>query len=706
MRISVSQLLSWWTPPSPLSFAAIRHLLDDVGIEVKRVEDDGAALALELLANRGDHRAYLGIARELYGRLGGALELPEIDPVVIGASPVPLTLQTALCLRYSATALELPGALGGLAGLSADALAPLLAAGLASVNAAVDASNLSNLELGQPTHLFDADTLVGGITIREAQQGETCRPLFANKVMAVPPGAIVIADDEKILAIAGVIGCEESKVTGSTRRMILESATFDPVAVRRASRSLGIHTDAAARFERGADPSLVEVGAGRVIALLRRHAGAVVVGETGVVGDWADPRREITVSAARVTHTLGRSFGVDEIHTRLGRLGFECRIEADHVLARVPPGRLWDVVAPEDLYEELARSVGYNELPVTLPADTVGVLPSPAQIGRERVESLLLASGFYEVITNGFYGRSLIEPLRLPAGHPLQEHVSTLNALDKGFSLLKNNALVQAVETVAQASRYGLTEVRAYEFTRYFQPDSAAPNGLCRERPVLWAICSGPARPPSWQDKPGSADVWLMRGLVEEIATELRISLTLQPGDAASARPITIALHPARRATILHEGVAVGVLGEVEPDVVAGFGLKRARPIYLELDADVLRLNTQRGATPMPPARAPSVRNLAFTLPHRVEAQAIAATLLRTTGSELTGEPSPQAVVIRDVYAHEEDGKPVRTVTYELSFSQEPIGYGEEPINAAVAARIGIVEAEWGDRGVHLRRAG
>ena len=259
--------------------------------------------------------------------------------------------------------------------LTSAELAPLEAADIHSVSAPVDATNLANLEFGQPTHCFDADTIVGPIRIRQARPGEQAWPLFAEEKVEVPAGAIVIADDEKVLAIAGVIGCEESKATESTTRILLESAAFDPVAVRKASRALNIHTDSSARFERGSDASQVLVGAARVVGLLEGH-GWTRVGETGMVGDWTDERRTIEIDTAAAANFLGIDLSDDESAERLRRYGFEVTVSDGHLSVIVPPHRVWDVEFPADLYEELAKSIGYNDTPSTLPPVDMGALPT------------------------------------------------------------------------------------------------------------------------------------------------------------------------------------------------------------------------------------------------------------------------------------------------------------------------------------------
>ena len=206
----------------------LRMLLDDVGIEVKRFSTEQQAddlFTLELLANRGDHHCYLGVARELSGRTGATICSPQIADLTVGECPIKVHLTSPLCGVYTATLMERTG---DESPLNEAQLAPLQAAEIHSLTAAVDASNLANLELGQPTHAFDADTIVGGIAIRASLAGEQAWPLFAEDKVELPEGTLVIADDEKILAIAGVIGCEESKTTATTTRLLLESAHFEP----------------------------------------------------------------------------------------------------------------------------------------------------------------------------------------------------------------------------------------------------------------------------------------------------------------------------------------------------------------------------------------------------------------------------------------------------------------------------------------------
>ncbi|MCB9760592.1 MAG: phenylalanine--tRNA ligase subunit beta [Alphaproteobacteria bacterium] len=681
----------------PESLDDLRHLLDDVGIEVKRGDGQGG-FTLELLANRGDHHCYEGVARELSGRTGAPVLLPPVAALEVGEAGWPLRLETDLCLVYTATVLERVADHGA---LPADALAPLTAAGIHSLTAPVDATNLSNLELGQPTHVFDAEKIEGPITIRLSRAGETCWPLFQEGHVPVPEGTLVIADDVKILAVAGVIGCEDSKTTAETRRIVLESATFDPVSVRLAGRAMDVHTDSRARFERGSDPARPLVGAGRVVHLLEAHAGWQRVGPTACVGAWTDPRRTIQLSARATAAFLEHPLTPSEIAERLRRYGFTVTPAGDALAVVVPPHRLWDVEHPADLYEELAKSIGYNHTAISLPPVDMGARPSDRSLRKARAEEILLAQGFHEVFTDGFYGRDVLDRMGITEGHPLYAHVETANALDRAYSLLKNNALAQAVEAVAINLRMRNEQIKAYEWTRTFHPQAQAPadakgrlGSPAAERPLLWLIASGTDRPPAWEDRSRPADPLFLKGVLEELACELGLGFTLGPADPGA--PLYSLLHPNRQAQVLLDGRAVGTLGEVHPDVLQAHKIKRARPVYLELDAEAVLSEGTRPAFEEPPVLHPIARSLAFSLPGRVQAGDVAATMRAAAPDWL------RSLDITDLFIPEDEA--VRAVTFSLSFHNAPDAErSADEVNHVLGVLVDAVARRFGEAGVVQR---
>ena len=689
MKISADVLGRFIKLPS--SGRALRDLLDDIGLEVKKHDTETGRFTLELLANRGDHHCYIGLSREISGRTGEATCRPEFADLSAGKSGIELNLQTKLCSLYSATVLERSG---DASNLNASELAPLEAAEIHSVSPAVDATNLANIELGQPTHCFDADTIRGPITIRLSKAGEMAWPLFAEERVEIPEGSIVIADDEKILAIAGVIGCEESKATETTQRIVLESAAFDPVAVRKASRALGIHTDSSARFERGSDPSQVLIGAGRVVHLLEAH-GWSRVGETGMVGDWTDEKRQIPISTAAASQFLDHPLDDAEVIDRLRRYGFTLEGENGHFLATVPPHRTWDVEFPADLYEELAKSIGYNNTATNLPQVDMGALPSAADVTKRAVEDVLLGAGFYEVFTNGFHSTALRDKLGIDDSHVLYSHVQTTNALDRGYGLVKNNALTQAVEAVAGNIRVGTRPIQMYEWTRTFHPDANADNGVCSERHVLWAIAEGQLEMDRWSGPSREASPWLFKGIIEEIATTLSLPLTVAA--PSSDYSLSDCLHPGRQASIQLHGEVVGILGEVHPRITGAFKLKRSRPIYMEIERDAL---SAAASTPRYQERSihqPILRSLAFSLPPGLTAGQVIEVM--TTA----GPDGLDRIDIVDLFEHDDEGVNMRAVTFALRYSNTDGTRSAESVNQTSEHLIAAVDKALGDRGVKLR---
>ena len=687
----------------PGDAVSIRRLLDEQGLEVKRVETDevGPVFTLELLANRGDHHCYEGIAWELNGRLGLGVSRPAFCELTVGDSPIELQHDSSLCSRYTATRLVRKG--DGV--LPEEARRLLAAAGLNPIGPAVDATNVANLEFGQPTHAFDADTIVGPITIRTSTAGEQAWPLFAAEKVTLPEGTLVIADEEKILAIAGVIGCEESRTTDATTRLLLESATFDPVAVRLASRSLQIFTDSSARFERGADPLRPLIGAGRVVELLQA-AGWEVEGTTGEVATDSSGQsepRSVSVSASHAQRFLGTDESPRKLADRLGRYGFGTSIEdGDTIVAEVPSWRLPDVEHDADLLEELAKSIGYDETPIELPPVDLGATPSVWEQRRDRIEEVLLGQGFYEVFTDGFYGRRVLELLDLGPEHPLHAHVETQNALDRAYSLLKNNTLHQALETAAINERRRTWTGQLYEWTCTFHPNNAddATDGStaevpparavspATERAVLWGACFG-------QRGDLVLDALFLTGVVRAIAMEIGVPLVVGAPDPD--HPLTAALHPGRVGAIRVGDHVVGIVGEVHPAVAQRYKLKRLRPCYFEIQRDALYAPGRRPPFVEPPDNQPIVRTVALEIPAPLTAHTVQRAFHDNAPDGL------QRIDVIDVFVGSEEGKPVRSLTFELGYSNEDNQRTADDVNQMTETLVSAVLEHFAAAGVQRR---
>ena len=659
----------------PASVAEARELLDEVGIEVKSVEtsDVGTVFNCELLANRGDHYCYQGVAREVRGRTGGALRFPKLHRLdVFPADDTRVRIESPLCLVYTVTEL-----FKGNGVLPTEVLAPLIAADVHSISAPVDASNLTNFDIGQPTHAFDADTIDGPITIRLSRKGERAWMLFTAEAVEIPEGTLVIADDSKILGIAGVIGCVESGITDKTTRILLESACFDPVAVRIASRQLNQPTDAAARFMRGGDPTLPIVGAARVGYLLEQHAG-YRVGNAFTAGDWKDPQRKIEVNVAKTARFISApELPALDMAERLTRYGFTVEPEVNTLTVTVPPHRLWDVHFEADLAEEVLKSVGYNATAITLPHVEMGALPSHAENVTERVNEVLVAEGFYEIFTDSFYGRGVRDRLGIAEGDPLWPHVEMQNSIERNYSLMRNNTVAQALDALATNVNNKLANVKIFEWARVYLPDMS-------EQPILWALANGRDRGPFWGDKGRPADSIYLKGILEQIRLELRVDLRVGPSDGHRLERF---FHPGRRAGVWLGDRIVGIFGELHPTLVARFDIKRQRPVYFEIETNALLSSPLPRVYSEPPSRQPIVRNVAYAIPRGITGAEVRDALASAAPAFL------REIRIVDLFELPD----ARAITFEIEYLSDEALTGET-INASTEAMMAAVAKRFGDK--------
>jgi phenylalanyl-tRNA synthetase beta chain len=672
----------------PSSPREARELLDDVGIEVKTVDttEHGTVFNVELLANRGDHYCYGGIAREVSGRTGDPLRYPRVRKLDAQTDAgAHIRIETPLCLVYTLTELFAPA--GDARALPADLLRPMLAADMHATLAPVDASNLTNLDLGQPTHAFDADTIVGAIAVRLSRKGERAWMLFTPEAVEIPEGTLVIADDAKILGIAGVIGCEESAVRAHTKRILLESACFDPTAVRIASRQLNQATDAAARFMRGGDPSLPLIGAARVAHLLEEHCG-YRVGDAFKAGEWKNPRRVIDLDIGHTQRFIGLSMSAAEIINRLTRYGFAVEYDDAKLPVTVPPHRLWDVFFEADLSEDLLKSVGYNGTPVTLPRVAMGALPSHEEDTLARASEVLVGEGFYEIFTDSFYSRSMRDRLGITETDSLWAHVETQNSIEKNYSLLRHTTIGQALDALATNVNLKNANVKMYEWARVFLPDANAENGVSTEQALLWGLANGRDRGPFWGDKGRPADAIYIKGIVEQLRLELRVDL--QIGSADEHR-LARFFHPGRRAGVWLGGRIVGIFGELHPLLLQRFDIKRQRPVYFEIETNAFFAAPIPRVYNEPPSRQPVMRNVAYGIPAGIPAAAIRDVLASSA------PPFLREIRMVDVYEIPNEAQRARAVTFEIEYLSDDALTGEQ-INAATEAMMAAVSAQFGDR--------
>lgn len=610
---------------------------------------DDVILAIAVTPNRPDALSHVGIAREV-AALFGARSKVQRPACAERGGPVDDVVQVEIkdpegCPRYACRVVE-----DVKVGPSPEWLVQRLAAcGVRSINNVVDVTNLVMMERGIPLHAFDLDRLGktrerAAIIVRRAEAGEKIRTLD-DKERALEEGDLVIADPNGPVAVAGVMGGADSEVGETTARVLLECASFAPVRVRKTARRLGIHSEASHRFERGADPNGVRVSLDRAASLLAELAGGVVC--RGLVDVYPRKIEEATVTLRpkRAAEFLGVSSKVvneASCSKMLLAIGLEVAgREAEAVRFRVPTFRP-DLTREVDLIEEIARLLGYDQVPPTLPARTGesrGLYDERRVTVEDEARAALEAAGFTEAINLAFTSPALQTPFD---GGDLSERVTIKNPLGEDMSLLRRSLLPGLLSNAALNARRGHASVRLYEVASVFRgrnPEGTAPrqdesgprggDAWALERPTLAAVVLGEVGVRAFDRKPTSVDFYDMKGVLESILERVGLDVGLV-SDAVSFVPAEEGvdyLHPRARAFVRIHGETIGVIGELHPDVLARFDIKGPL-VAFELRTDLLaRAAPARPVSEAPP-RFPAVRrDFALVLDEGVAAGELCRTL-------------------------------------------------------------------------------
>lgn len=535
-----------------------------------------AVFDLEITANRPDCLSVFGIAREVATIYSRPLRAPgheglALPTLSVGENPA-LTIDLddpELCPRYSAAVIDVSN------GTSPPwLLARLEACDVRPISAIVDVTNYVMLEIGQPMHAFDLTRLDGpGLRIRRARAGETLKTLDGQP-RVLTPDMLVIADATKPQAVAGVMGGARSEVHEGTRTIVLESACFEPRSVRRTSKTLGLKTEASARFERGADVGATILGLQRAAALLEMIKAGAPRG--AMVDRYPHPREErrIKLRRARTAALIGLAVPDADVARILTALGFGVETATGGWTVTVPTGRV-DVAREADLIEEVARHHGYDRLTPTFPVPSVPAAPPDVRIPRDQlVRRVLTAAGCSEAITFAFIEEKAATLFAAGAEHDL---VAVDNPLSAKFAVLRRSLLPGLVDALAHNRRHGRTDVKLFEIGSRFSIERGETRGLS-------FACGGSTADEHWSGGSHAVDFFDAKGIVERLCEALRVPVAFE----ASSRDYLV---PGRTATIVaqHDRRPLGVLGQIAPAITEARGLPRGDDVYgAELNLDEL----------------------------------------------------------------------------------------------------------------------
>jgi phenylalanyl-tRNA synthetase beta chain len=554
----------------------------------------------------------------------------------------------------------------------------LIAAGFRPINVIVDITNYVMLEYGQPLHAFDYDKIRGQkIVVRRAKGGETFVTLDGQE-RTLDLSLLMICDGEGPVAVAGIMGGQNSEISETTTTVLLESACFDAIGVRAGAKKLGMSTDSSYRFERGVDPSGTVRAANRAAQLLQELAGAEVA--PGVVDEYVrviEPR-EIEYRPERGNRLIGAEIPADEQRRYLESLGLQIEMRDGRFVVTVPTSRP-DLVQEDDVAEEVGRIYGFDKIPYRLPGGSFFGRLSDTQQFVNRVRHLLRGSGLQETLTHSLSSRDRLERFNPAPSVRLQ------NPLSEELAELRTALAPMLADLAERNARHGLKDINIFEVGLVFAPKPSGEAGA-EERFHAAGLLCGSRLTGRWnvgKDLPLQADFFAAKGVLEELFRELRVS------DAEYAATAAPGLHPGRAAKIAIRGKEAGILGQIHPRLQEE--LELPGPAYLfELDLEVVRRNVRAPeAKPIP--RFPGVsRDLAVVVARTVEAGAVRNLLVKAAG------PFLEAATVFDVYegkgvpeGHKSLALSLQFRSLERTMTDSEVDEAVEAIRAALAEQVG-----------------
>ncbi|MFO0800257.1 MAG: phenylalanine--tRNA ligase subunit beta [Gemmataceae bacterium] len=638
-------------------------LLDDAdsapGTPVADVLGD-IVVELDVLPNMARCLSLIGIAREVAALTGAATTITEptvqtVAETLDGKVSVEIA-DPRLCGRYTATIIR-----NVTIGPAPRWMRSRLdAAGMRPISNAVDITNYVMLEHGQPLHAFDYDALVsraGGkapvIAVRPAKAGERLKTLDGQD-RELGPDNLVIADAAGPIALAGVMGGFDTEVMATTKTILLESAAFDFVSVRKTARQFALFSEASTRFAKGVHPELAKPAAVRAAELFRTLAGGEVL--SGMVDNYPAPvpPQVIDLTPAAIRRVLGFDIPAAEVVRVLTALQFKVESKGDGWRVTTPPTRLDIQAGAADLIEELARVYGYDHLP-----DTRLSQPLPEQLGNrpleleEYVRDLLADQGLQECITYSLTGAATEG--KLAAG---RSHVALLNPISPDRGVMRTTLLPGLLE-VAQRNLLAADAVSLFEIGVVFLPVAGQPLPAEPRRMAL--VQSGRRNPAAWDDplgtKPAAFDFFDLKGVIEALTADLHLPASFRAATGVAH------LHPGRSAEVVVNGLAVGAFGELHPTVAASFGLAERAVQVAEIDLDALLAAVPVRFPYRPfPTVPPAKRDVAVIVPADTPADAVLAEIRAAGGDLLTGAE------LFDVYTGDRIPAGTRSLAFALVY--------------------------------------
>ena len=598
-------------------------------------------MEFDLTPNRSDCFSIVGIAREIAAIVEKDLNYPQIQ-LPVGDSPIAEQTSVIIeapdhCFRYAARL------------ISGVNIAPspswlchrLESIGLRPINNVVDVTNFVLMEYGQPLHAFDFDRLEGHcIVVRRAEEGERFTTLDGIE-RKLSSDMLVIGDGKKPVALAGVMGGLNSEIGEDTKNVLIESAYFNPVSIRRTAKRLGMKTESSYRFERGVDPAGVIRALDRAVQLMLETAGGKMA--EGMIDQYPRPRsqRRIPLSVPLTNRLLGTKLSAAVIAGHLKSIELNVRICDDVHLEVIPPTFRVDLERPVDLMEEVARLEGYDRIPTTYPiAPVISNKPHQKLSRRKDLFASLTGCGFSQIITYSFIAEDSCNQLSLSSDDRRRRMVHILNPLTEDQSVMRTSLIPGLLNTMVHNQNQNNNDLRIFELGKVFFHTKE--DALPEEVEMIAGLWTGVCRKKSWHDREIMADFYDIKGVVEELLGSLNVPLIRfqKPSDDTRISY----LKRGYSAEIFSGKTYLGEVGEVSAEVLRKFDLKKSAFIF-DLNFDILITQSFDSKSAQGFSRFPSIsRDLALILDDLTEAQCIIDYI------QALGEKLIEDIEIFDVY--------------------------------------------------------
>ncbi|MDH2512787.1 phenylalanine--tRNA ligase subunit beta [Acinetobacter baumannii] len=615
-----------------------------VGVNIREyLKLDDNVIDISITPNRGDCFSIRGIAREVAVINQLQMNEPEIksvDATITDEKKVVISTDGAP--RYLGRVIKNVNVKAATPEWMEQALAR---SGIRTHSILVDVTNYVLMELGQPMHAFDLAKIEGTVHVRQAQPQEKLQ-LLNDQEVELQEDVMVIADDQKALAIAGIMGGLASSVTDDTTDIFLESAFFAPLAIAGRARRFGLHTDSSQRYERGVDFELPLIAMNRASQLIQELAG----GEFGpiTVAEKSDllPKREaIELKQVQVDQLLGYKVAAEFITDALTRLGCEVTVQANGEWSVVPPSHRYDMAIYQDLIEEVARIDGYDNIQISLPSMDVQLAKYQDRFEIAQLRQTVVTLGYQEAISFSFADAKLEKQLN-PQVSPLM----LANPISSDLAAMRSTLLSSLIPCVQYNLNRQQSRVRFFELGLRFDYQKANSIQDLKQIPTLALVAVGSREPESWHAKPQPMDFFDFKGEVEEILAAGRVKVEY----VRSERPW---LHPGQSAEILVDGQSIGYLGRLHPSLENELDLSTTW--VAELDQAAVLQSYVSNFTEL--SRFPSVRrDIALLISDNINVRDIQQ-LIEKTGGELL-----DSTWLFDVYTGQgvEEGK--RSLAFAL----------------------------------------